>query len=88
MSEGETKAVQKVITAVTTAAVPVPVDVAAGQQPANGFLEVGLGAAASLDQCDAGSCVRNEDVTQSIAAVATELKDPVSEVSDKTGTGA
>jgi hypothetical protein len=78
---------QQVITAVTGAAVPVPIDVVAGKQPVNGILEVGLRAAPSLDQCDAGSCVRNEDLTQSVAAVATELKDPVSEISDETATG-
>ena len=75
------------ITAVAGAAVPVPVDVVAGKQPANGILEVGLRAAPSLDQCDAGSCVRDKDLTQSVAAIATELKDPVSEISDKTASG-
>jgi hypothetical protein len=53
----------------------------------NGILEVGLGAAPSLDQCDACGCTRKKDVTQSVAAVATELKDQVSEISDKTSTG-
>ena len=75
------------ITAVAGAAVPVPVYVVAGKQPANGVLEVGLRAAPSLDQCDAGSCVRNKDLTQSVATIAAELKDPVSEISDKTATG-
>jgi hypothetical protein len=31
--------------------------------------------------------VRDKDVTQSVAAVATELKDQVREISDKTSTG-
>jgi len=71
----------------TAAAVPVPVNVVAGKQPVNGLLEVRLGAAASLDQGDARGCVRNKDVTQAIAPVATKLKDQVSDIGDKTGSG-
>ena len=75
------------VTAMTGAAVPVPIDVVAGKQPINGILQVELGAAPSLDQCEAGRCVRNKDMTQSVAAVATELNDQVSDISDQTGTG-
>jgi hypothetical protein len=72
---------------VAGAAVPVPVNVVAGKQPVDGILEVGLGSTPSLHQSDTGGCVRNKDMTQSVAAVATELKDQVSEISDKTSTG-
>jgi hypothetical protein len=58
----------------TEAAVLVPVDVVAREQPVNGLLEVRLGAATSLDQCDARSCVRNKDVTRSVDAVATDRR--------------
>jgi hypothetical protein len=56
-----------VVTAMTAAAVPVPVDVVAREQPVNGLLEVRLRAATSLDQGDARGCVRNKDVTESVA---------------------
>jgi hypothetical protein len=75
------------ITAVTAAAMPVPVDVLARQQPLNGVLKIRLGAAAGLDQCEASSCMRNKDVTQPVAAVATELKDHLSDIGDNTSSG-
>jgi hypothetical protein len=71
----------------TAAAMPMPVDVVAREQPVNGLFEVGLGAAASLDQCDARGCVRNKDVTQTVAAVATEPTDQASDIGDRTGSG-
>jgi hypothetical protein len=71
----------------TAAAVPVPVNVVARAHPVNGHLEVRLRAATSLDQCDTRGCVRNKDVTQAIAAVATKLKNQVSDIGDKTGSG-
>jgi hypothetical protein len=76
-----------VITAVTATAMPVPVDVVTREQPVNGLLEVRLGAAAGLDQCEASSCMRNKDVTQPVAAVATELKDHLGDISDNTSSG-
>jgi hypothetical protein len=76
-----------VITSVTAAAVPVPIDVVPRKQPVKGLLQVGFGAAAGLDQGDARGCVRNKDVTQSVAAVATELTDLVSDIADKPGSG-
>jgi hypothetical protein len=66
---------QDMVTSMTAASVPVPVDVVAGEQVVNGLLEVRLRAATSLDQCDPRGCVRNKDVTQSVAAVATEPED-------------
>jgi hypothetical protein len=69
------------------AAVPVPVDVITREQPVNRRLQIGLGAASGFDQCDAGSCMRNKDVTQPVAAVAAELKDHLSDISDKTSSG-
>jgi hypothetical protein len=75
------------ITAVTAATMPVSVDVLAGQQPANGVLEIRLGATAGLDQCKASSCMRNKDVTQPVAAVATELKDHLRDIGDNTSSG-
>jgi hypothetical protein len=66
---------------------PVPVNVLAGEQPVNGVLEIGLGAASSLDQCDAGGCMRNKDMTQAVAAIMAELKDHLSDIGDKTSSG-
>ena len=75
------------VTAVTAATVPVPVNVLAGEQPVNGVLEIGLGTASGLHQCDASGCMRNKDMTQAVAAVAAELKDHFSDIGDKTGSG-
>ena len=75
------------ITAVTPAAVPVPVDIVTGQQPVNRILKVGLGAAAGFDQSEAGRCVWNKDVTQPVAAVTTKLNDLLADISDKTASG-
>jgi hypothetical protein len=76
-----------VVTTVAAAAMPMPVNIVARKQPVNGTFQIGLGAAASLDQCDAHGGVRSEDVTQSVAAVATELKDRVSDIGDNTSSG-
>jgi len=65
----------------------VPVNVFAGQQPVNSVLKIRFGAAASLDQGHAGSCVRHKHVTQPVAAVATELKDQLSDIGDDTRSG-
>ena len=54
------------VTAVTAAAVPVPVAAVAGKQPVNGVLEIELRAAPSLDQRDARGCMRNKDMTQPV----------------------
>ena len=75
------------ITAVTAAAVPMPVDVVPWEQPVNRILKVGLGAAAGFDQCEAGRCVWDKDVTQPVAAVTTKLKDLLADISDKTASG-
>src|SRR4029453_6424295 len=75
------------VTAVTAAAVPVPIDVLTREQPINGLLEVRLGAAASLDQGDTRGCVRNKDMTQTVAAAATEALDVVSDIGDETRPG-
>jgi hypothetical protein len=77
-----------VVTAVTSAAVPMPVDVVAREQPVNCFLEVGLGAAARLDECDADGRVWDEDVTQPVAASATELEERVGDIGDQSSAGA
>ncbi len=76
------------VTAVTSAAVPMPVDVVAREQPVNCVLEVGLGAAAGLDECDAGGRVWDEDVTQAVAASATELEERVGDIGDQSSAGA
>ena len=76
------------VTAVAAASMPVPVDVLAREQPVNGVLEIGLGAASGLDQCDASGCMRNKDMTQTVAAVAAELTDHLSDVGDETSPGA
>jgi hypothetical protein len=52
-----------VVAAVTPAAMPMSVEVLTWEQPLNGVLEIGLGAAAGLDQRDAGGRMRNKDVT-------------------------
>jgi hypothetical protein len=72
------------VTAMTATAMPMPVYVLARQQPLNGVLKIRLGATAGLDQCDASGCMRNKDVTQPVAAVATELKDDLRDISDNT----
>jgi hypothetical protein len=72
---------------VTTAAVPVPVNVIAGEQPVNCVLEIRLGAASGLDQCNTSGGMRNEDVTQSVAAITTEPKDHLCDIGDKTSAG-
>ena len=46
-----------------------------GEQPLNGVPEIGLRAASCLNQCDAGGCMRNKDMTQAVAAVVAELTD-------------
>ena len=66
---------------------PVPVHVLAREQPVNGILEIGLGAASGLDQCDASGCMRNKDVTQAVAAAVAELKNHLSDVGDETSSG-
>ena len=71
------------ITAVAAAAMPVPVDVLAREQPIDGTLQIGLGAAPGLDQCDTGRRMRNKDVTQPVAAITTELADQLSDISDE-----
>jgi hypothetical protein len=75
------------ITAVSATTMPVSVDVLAGQQPVNGVLKIRLGAAAGLDQCDASGCMRNKHMTQPVTAVATELKDHLSDIGDNTSSG-
>src|SRR4029453_8313439 len=75
------------VTAVTAAPVPVPIDVVTREQPVNGLLEVRLGAAASLDHCDARGCVRNKDMTQTVAAAATEPTDVVGDIGDEIRSG-
>jgi len=44
----------------------------------------GYHAGAGLDQCEASGCMRNKDVTQPVTAVATELKDHLSDIGDNT----
>jgi hypothetical protein len=66
---------------------PVPVNVLAWEQPVNGVPEVGLGAAASLDQSDTSGCMRNKDVTQPVPAIATELTDHLSDIGDEASSG-
>jgi hypothetical protein len=75
------------ITPVTATAVPMPVDVVARKQSVNRILKVGLGAAAGFDQCQAGRCVWNKDVTQPIAAVTTKLNHLLTDISDTTASG-
>ena len=75
------------IAPVSTAAVPVTVYVLGGKQAVYRILEVGLGSAASLDQRDASGGVRNEDLAQAIAAVATELMKFVGDLGDEPGSG-
>jgi hypothetical protein len=75
------------ITAVAAAAMPVPVNVLAWQQPLNGILKIRLGAASGLDQRDASGGMRNKDVTQPVAAIATELHDHLRDIGDKTSSG-
>lgn len=75
------------IAAMSAAAMPMPVNVVFGEQPVDGVLEIGLRAAAGLDQCDAGSRMRNKDVTQPVAAVATELSDHLSDIGDDASSG-
>jgi anionic cell wall polymer biosynthesis LytR-Cps2A-Psr (LCP) family protein len=75
------------ITSMAATTVPVPIDIVAGQQTINGDLKIGFGAAAGLDQGDAGRRVRNKDVTQTVAAVATELSDLLTDITNKTGSG-
>jgi hypothetical protein len=62
---------------------PMPVKVVAWKQPVDGVLKIGLGAAAGLDQRDAGGRMRNKDVTQPVAAVAAEVKDHFSDIADE-----
>jgi hypothetical protein len=57
-----------------------------GAATCQGRPRVGLGTAPRFDQDDAG-CTRNKDVTQSVSAVATELKDRLSDISDTTVSG-
>lgn len=75
------------VTTVTAATVPVSVNVLPGEQPVNGVLEIGLGAASGLNQCDASGCMWNKDMTQAVAAAAAELKDHFSDIGDKTSSG-
>jgi hypothetical protein len=69
------------------AAVPMPIHVVTWEQPVNRVLKVGFGAAANFDQCKAGRCVWNKDVTQPVAAVTTKLNDLLTDISDKTASG-
>jgi hypothetical protein len=75
------------ITAVTAAAVPVPVDVVAWEQPVNRVLKIGLGAAAGFDQCEAGRRVWHKDVAQPVAAITTKPNDLSTDISDETASG-
>jgi hypothetical protein len=75
------------ITAVAAAAMPVPVNVLAGEQPVNGILKIRLGATSSFDQCNSSSGMRNEDMTQAVAALAAELHDHLGDIGDKTSSG-
>ena len=72
----------------TSAAVPVPVDVLAGEQPADCTREVSFGAAAGLDQRDACRRMGDEHVAQSVSASATELEELVGDLGDQPGPGA
>jgi hypothetical protein len=72
-----------VVAAVTPAAMPMSVEVLTWEQPLNGVFEIGFGAAAGLDQRGAGGRMRNEYVTQPVAAVATELEDHFSDIGDE-----
>ena len=72
----------------STAAVPVAIDVLGGKQPVDRILEVGLRSAAGLHQRDAGGRMRDEDMAQSVAAVAAELVELASDVGDESGAGA
>jgi hypothetical protein len=74
-----------VVTAVTTAAVAVPVAAVAGKQSINGVLEIELRAAPSLDQRDARGGMRNKDMTRPVPPLATELNDQVRDVGHKAG---
>src|SRR5215213_3370920 len=66
---------------------PMSVKVLAWKQPADGVLKIGLGAAAGLDQRDAGGRMRNKDVTESVAPVTTELSDHMSDIGDEASSG-
>src|SRR5829696_6756102 len=75
------------ITTVATAAMPVPIDVLTWQQPVDRILEIRLGAAAGLDQGDASGGMRNEDMTQPVAPLTTELNDHLGDVGDQSSSG-
>jgi hypothetical protein len=75
------------ITAMTAAAMPMPIAVVPWEQPINRVLKVGLGAAAGFDQCEASRCVRNKDVTQPVAAVTTKLNDLLTDIGHETASG-
>jgi hypothetical protein len=76
-----------VVSTVAAAAMPMPVKVLSWEQTVDGLLKVGLGAAPSLDQCDTRGCMRNKDVTQSVAPVTTELSDHLSDIGDEASSG-
>ena len=43
--------------------------------------------ASGLDHCDASGGMWNEDMTQPVAAITTELKDHLSDIGDRTSSG-
>ena len=71
----------------TATAMPVSIDVLARQHPANGIFKVRLRAATGLNQRDASSRMRNKHMTQSVAAITTEVKDWLGEISDNASSG-
>ena len=76
------------VATVAAAAMPVPVNVLAWEQPVNRVPKIGLRAAAGLDQRDASGGMRNKDIeTQPVAPLATELNDHLGDVGDKSSSG-
>ena len=75
------------VATVAAAAMPVPVNVLAREQPVNRVPKIGLRAAAGLDQRDASGGMRNKDMTQPVAPLATELNDHLGDVGDKSSSG-
>ncbi len=72
----------------SAAAVPVAIDVLGRKQPVDRILEVGLGPATGLHQCDAGGRMRDEDMAQAVGTVAAELVELAGDVGDESGAGA
>jgi hypothetical protein len=77
---------QNVVAAVTGTAVPMSVVLGAGQDPLDGVGQVGFGAAAGLEDGDAGRRVRHEHVTEPVTSAPAELQQHLGDVGDQVGT--